>query len=72
MILIEGEAYGNIYGSSYGRSGAYSDSAMLARELTQLIGANGFPVRSGSQIVLGNAIPIFFGGLRNQFMSKGL
>lgn len=72
MILKEGQAYGNIFGSSYGRTGADSDSDMLDRGLTQVIGANGFPVRNGNQLVLGNAIPKFFGGLRNQFMYKGL
>lgn len=72
MILKEGEAYGNIYGSYYNRPGIAEDAEFLDRSLPQLIGANGFPVRNGSQLVLGNAIPKFFGGLRNQFSYKGL
>jgi TonB-linked SusC/RagA family outer membrane protein len=72
MILKEGEAYGNIYGSYYNRPGIAEDAEFLDRSLPQLIGANGFPVRNGSQIVLGNAVPKFFGGLRNQFSYKGL
>ncbi|EAZ80838.2 SusC/RagA family TonB-linked outer membrane protein [Algoriphagus machipongonensis] len=72
MILKEGEPYGDIYGSSYVRPDANPDATMLDRGLTQLIGSNGFPVRTGSQLVLGNAVPKFFGGLRNHFTYKGL
>jgi hypothetical protein len=35
-----------------------------------LIGANGFPVRNGSQLILGNAIPKWIGGIRNDFNYK--
>lgn len=72
MILKEGQAYGNIYGASYVRPDADPDSEVLDRSLPVLIGANGFPVRTGSQLILGNAVPKFFGGLRNQFTYKGL
>ncbi|WP_373399488.1 SusC/RagA family TonB-linked outer membrane protein [Algoriphagus halophilus] len=72
MILKEGQAYGNIYGASYVRPDADPDSEVLDRSLPVLIGANGFPVRTGSQLILGNAVPNFFGGLRNQFTYKGL
>ncbi|WP_339878912.1 SusC/RagA family TonB-linked outer membrane protein [uncultured Algoriphagus sp.] len=72
MILKEGQAYGNIYGASYARDGADPDSEVLDRGLTQVIGTNGFPVRNGNQLILGNAIPKFFGGLKNQFTYKGL
>lgn len=72
MILKEGQAFGNIYGSSYNRPGANADSDVLDSSLPLLIGANGFPVRNGAQLVLGNAVPKFFGGLRNDFSYKGL
>ena len=72
MILKEGQAYGNIYGASYARDGADPESEVLDRGLTQVIGTNGFPVRNGNQLILGNAIPKFFGGLKNQFTYKGL
>ncbi|GAB2494682.1 SusC/RagA family TonB-linked outer membrane protein [Algoriphagus taiwanensis] len=72
MILKEGQAYGNIYGSSYTRPGAPEGTETLDRSLPQLIGANGFPVRNGAQLILGNAVPKFFGGLRNDFSYKGL
>lgn len=71
MILKEGQAYGNIYGSSYTRPGANPESDVLDRSLPQLIGANGFPVRTGTQLVLGNAVPKLFGGIRNDFSYKG-
>jgi hypothetical protein len=70
MILKEGQAYGNIYGSSYVRPGAADGTETLDPNLPQLIGANGFPVRTGSQLILGNAIPKLFGGIRNQFSYK--
>ncbi|MEP4375183.1 MAG: SusC/RagA family TonB-linked outer membrane protein, partial [Algoriphagus sp.] len=72
MILKEGEAYGNIYGSHYTRPGLAEGAEFLDRDLPQLIGANGFPVRNGTQLVLGNAVPKLFGGLKNQFFYKGL
>jgi TonB-linked SusC/RagA family outer membrane protein len=71
MILKEGEAYGNIYGSSYVRPGAAEGATELDRDLPMLIGSNGFPVRTGNQLILGNAVPKFFGGLRNEFSYKG-
>src|SRR5690606_1942758 len=67
MILTEGEAYGNIYGASYTRAGADPDATTLDRGLTQVIGADGFPIRNGNQLILGNAVPKIFGGLKNQF-----
>ena len=72
MILTEGEAYGNIYGSYYVRPDMAEGATHLDSSLPQLIGANGFPSRTGSQIILGNAVPKFFGGLRNTLTYKGL
>lgn len=71
MKLIEGEAYGNIFGSSYQRLGADPDNLFLDRSLPVIIGANGFPVRNGSQLILGNAVPKWIGGIRNDFNYKG-
>ncbi|NHE59228.1 SusC/RagA family TonB-linked outer membrane protein [Cyclobacterium plantarum] len=71
MKLIEGEAYGNIFGSSYQRFGADPDNLFLDRSLPVIIGANGFPVRTGTQLVLGNAVPKWIGGIRNDFTYKG-
>jgi hypothetical protein len=71
MKLIEGEAYGNIFGSSYQRLGANADNLFLDRSLPVIIGANGFPVRNGAQLVLGNAVPKWVGGIRNDFTYKG-
>ncbi|MDR7127808.1 TonB-linked SusC/RagA family outer membrane protein [Algoriphagus sp. 4150] len=72
MILREGEAYGNIFGSHYVRPDLAEGATSLDRNLPQLIGANGFPARTGNQIILGNAVPKLFGGLKNQFTYKGL
>lgn len=72
MILEEGQAYGNIYGASYVRPDADPEATVLDRSLTQLIGTNGFPVRTSNQLILGNAVPKFFGGIRNQLTYKGL
>lgn len=67
MKLLEGEAYGNIFGSSYERLGADPDNIFLDRSLPIIIGTNGFPVRTGTQLVLGNAVPKWIGGIRNDF-----
>ncbi|HKL36915.1 MAG TPA: SusC/RagA family TonB-linked outer membrane protein [Salegentibacter sp.] len=69
--LIEGEAYGNIFGSSYERFGADENSIFLNDDLPVVIGENGFPVRNGAQLVLGNTTPKWIGGLKNDFSYKG-
>lgn len=71
MKLIEGEAYGNIFGSSYQRYGASPNDLHLNSNLPIVIGANGFPVRNGAQLILGNATPKWTGGLKNDFTFKG-
>ena len=70
MKLVEGRPYGDIYGSSYQRyyaGGRPEGTTILDRSLPVVIGANGFPVRDGTQLVLGNAIPKWIGGIRNDF-----
>ena len=71
MKLIEGEAYGNIFGSSYARYGADPNNLHLNGDLPVIIGSNGFPVRNGNQLVLGNTTPKWIGGLSNDFSYKG-
>ncbi len=70
MQLIEGEAYGNIFGSSYERFGADENNIFLNEDLPVVIGENGFPVRNGSQLILGNTTPKWIGGLKNDFTYK--
>lgn len=74
MILIEGEEYGNIYGSSYQRyypNGEPEDLLFLDEDRQVVIGDDGFPVRNGNQLILGNAVPKWFGGLKNTLNFKG-
>ena len=71
MKLIEGEAYGNLFGRSYERYGADPNSIFLQEGLPIVIGANGFPEINTSQLVLGNATPDWIGGLKNDFRYKG-
>ncbi len=71
MQLIEGEAYGNIFGSSYERFGADEESLFLNEDLPMVIGENGFPIRNGDQLILGNTTPKWIGGLKNDFSYKG-
>src|SRR5690625_577958 len=71
MKLIEGEAYGNLFGSSYARYGA-GEGLHLEEDLPIIIGANGFPVVNNQQLDRGNATPKWIGGLRNEFNYKGL
>jgi TonB-linked SusC/RagA family outer membrane protein len=74
MKLKEGDAYGNLYGTSYQRyypDEAPDDLKYLEHDRPLLIGANGFPVRNTRQLVLGNAQPKWLGGIRNTFTYKG-
>ena len=70
MKLIPGEAYGNLYGTSYKRyyaSGTAEDPMTIDKSLPIVIGANGFPVRNTAQKLLGNSLPDWIGGLNNTF-----
>lgn len=69
--LLEGEPYGNIFGTSYSRLGADPNSIYLNEGLPIIIGENGFPDRNSSQLVLGNTTPKWIGGLKNDFTYKG-
>ena len=71
MKLIEGEAYGNLFGRSYQRYGADPNSIFLNEDLPIVIGANGFPAINTNQLILGNATPDWIGGLKNDFRYKG-
>lgn len=74
LQLIEGEAYGNLYGTSYERFYANGEPEGLTevdRDLPLVIGANGFPAVNTNQLILGNAQPKWFGGLRNTLNYKG-
>ncbi len=69
--LIEGQPYGNIYGSYYVRYGGNEDQMFTDRSLPLLIGANGFPVSSlTKQKLLGNSQPDWVGGFSNTFTYK--
>lgn len=70
MKLIEGDAFGNLYGTSYERFGADGEDIFLNRGLPVVIGDDGFPVRNENQLILGNAVPKWFGGLRNELTYK--
>ena len=76
--LIEGEAYGNIYGTSYARFDPDADpdnpdaDLFLDRDAPLLIGEDGFPVIESTQKILGNATPNWFGALNTRFRYRGL
>ncbi|HEX6227534.1 MAG TPA: SusC/RagA family TonB-linked outer membrane protein [Chryseolinea sp.] len=73
MKIKEGDAYGNLYGTSFQRyypDEAPDDLKYVDYDRPLLIGSNGFPVRNTSQLVLGNAQPHWLGGIRNTFTYK--
>ncbi|HTF18378.1 MAG TPA: SusC/RagA family TonB-linked outer membrane protein [Chryseolinea sp.] len=75
MKLKEGDAYGNIYGTSYQRyyeGDTPENLRYLDHGLPLVIGANGFPVRNTDQLVLGNAQPKWLGGIRNTLTYHGV
>ena len=74
--LIEGDPYGNIYGTSYQRyypSGeAPEDARYLEEDRPLLIGEDGFPVIDSEQKILGNAQPNWTAGLKNELSYKSV
>lgn len=76
MMIREGDAYGNLYGTSYARYYANAEEGAnvryLDRDRTRVIGANGFPVANTNQLVIGNVQPKWLAGLRNTFSYKGV
>jgi TonB-linked SusC/RagA family outer membrane protein len=75
MKLIENAPYGNLYGSSYQRyysGGEPSNLRYLDKDRDILIGANGFPVLNFNQLVIGNIMPDWVLGLRNNFTYKNI
>jgi TonB-linked SusC/RagA family outer membrane protein len=73
MQLIEGDPYGNLYGTSYERyypDGKPEGLTTLDRDRALVIGADGFPVRNGEQLIIGNAQPDWIAGLQNTLTYK--
>ncbi|GHB63128.1 SusC/RagA family TonB-linked outer membrane protein [Persicitalea jodogahamensis] len=73
--LIPGEAYGNLYGTSYQRyyaNSAEEDPRRVDTSRPIVIGSDGFPVRNSAQKLLGNALPRWVGGLNNTFKYRDL
>ncbi|GAB3908085.1 SusC/RagA family TonB-linked outer membrane protein [Larkinella knui] len=68
MKLIPGYAYGNLYGRTYKRYYANSSEenpTILDKDRPIVIGANGFPVVSTAQKLIGNSQPDWIGGITN-------
>ena len=78
MKYVPGYAVGNIYGSSYQRyyGSKTDDKINVDRSLPMVIAATGtnagFPVRDGTQRLLGNSQPDWMGGITNTFSYKNL
>ncbi|KQR66884.1 SusC/RagA family TonB-linked outer membrane protein [Pedobacter sp. Leaf176] len=73
MKLVQGESFGNIYGSYFNRysGGQPQDGNFLDKDLPLLIGADGFPIISGgTQRILGNSQPDYVIGMGNNFSYK--
>ncbi|RZK49728.1 MAG: SusC/RagA family TonB-linked outer membrane protein [Pedobacter sp.] len=71
--LVEGQPYGNIYGSYYLRyyGTQPEDPNVTDKSLPLLIGANGFPISSLTrQKLLGNSQPKWIAGFTNNFTYK--
>lgn len=76
MKYVPGYAVGNLYGSSYLRyyGNSTDDKIILRTDLPVVIASSGslsgFPVRDGTQRLLGNSQPKWIGGLENSFRYK--
>jgi TonB-linked SusC/RagA family outer membrane protein len=67
MQLVPGQSYGAIWGSSYERYGADSDSQVLDSSLPIVIGENGFPIRNTDPMIVGDALPDWTMNVYNEF-----
>jgi TonB-linked SusC/RagA family outer membrane protein len=76
MRLVEGQSYGNIYGTVWQRYyGTDTENPLYTdKNRPLLIGANGFPVlgAAANQKILGNSQPDWVGGFSNTFTYKNL
>lgn len=72
LKYVPGYAVGNIYGTSYKRyyGSQADDGVTVANSLPLLIGANGFPIKDGTQRLLGNSQPKWIAGITNTFSYK--
>lgn len=74
--LVEGEPFGNIYGTSYARyypdGEAPVDPLYVDEDAPILIGEDGFPVINSEPLVLGNAFPDWIGGFYNSISYKNV
>jgi TonB-linked SusC/RagA family outer membrane protein len=74
--LVQGEPFGNIYGSSYARyypeGQAPEDPLYVDEDAPILIGEDGFPVTNRNDLVLGNAFPDWIGGVFNQLSYRNV
>ena len=66
LKLIPGQAYGNLYGTSYAR---YNGKEGITPDYSApiLIGEDGFPERNRDQLILGNTQPKWFGSVSTRF-----
>ncbi|MEJ7560314.1 MAG: SusC/RagA family TonB-linked outer membrane protein [Pedobacter sp.] len=73
MKLVEGESFGNIYGSYFNRYyGGQTETDFLDPSTPLLISADGFPsISGGKQKILGNSQPDWIAGITNTFTYKG-
>ena len=78
MKYVPGDPVGNLYGSSQLRyyGSKTDDKTTIDHSLPLVIAATGsnrgFPVRDGTQRIVGNAMPDWIGGLRNSFRYKDI
>ena len=66
LKLIPGEAYGNLFGTSYARYQA-EEGLRPDGSAPILIGEDGFPVVNQEQLILGTTQPRWFGSLSTRF-----
>ncbi len=73
MQLIEGDPYGNLYGTSYQRyyeNGTPENLTELDEDRSIVIGDDGYPVRNSNALVIGNAQPDWLMGIQNTLTYK--
>ncbi|WP_432713264.1 SusC/RagA family TonB-linked outer membrane protein [Pedobacter sp.] len=67
--LIEGHAYGDLFGTGYARYNSNYDGYLIDNKDPWIIGANGFPTKV-TDLLIANASPKWIGGLSTTFRYK--
>src|SRR5690625_903654 len=71
LRLVEGQSFGDIYGSSYVRYQPQSHEK-IDQKAPLLIGEDGFPIKNEESLILGNILPDWTGSFSTRFRFRNI